>query len=220
VVSRSEGYRRGAGKEEGGLVVAEKFFGAHVGVELTRVMDADENYLAGDFRAPSGKSIECKRQPIDPVKYANNFVEVCEETRNPRHEGGGVLLAGLFGITEDQLAAVSVTRRGVRTKFGTPEHLSVSVRSIAGSVLTVYVNPGPPAHLYVYESAALMGAIKGAMRFKGLVRGAGMSNEDTFAVFVPAPAARWTTGFGETSWRLSGPGSEAGLLQRIRQVLA
>jgi hypothetical protein len=89
VVTRSEGYRRGVPKEEAALQVVESFFERELSVRLERITNREENYRQGDFRVNGSKAtIECKRQPIDPVRYPQNFVEVFETTSNPRHEGG------------------------------------------------------------------------------------------------------------------------------------
>jgi hypothetical protein len=218
-ISRNEGYRRSRGKEEPGLAVVESFFVDRVGIVLQRITDADENYRFGDLRCPGGQSIECKRQPIDPVRYRKNFVEVCEETESARHADGFRDLARLLDVDEEWLASVPVTMGRARQLFGRP-WLSVSVTSMAGSALTVYVNPGPPAaHIYVYESPALLDSIRRSMRLEGMVRGAGMSNEDTFAVFLPLPSARWTASRDEL-WQYTGDGTEGAALAMIRRGLS
>ena len=217
-ISRSEGYRRAVGKEEGGLAAVEAFFESQLGVSLQRITEPEENYLRGDLRCRTGRTIECKRQPIDPVRYKENFVEVCEETHNPRHVTGFADLARILAIDEDQLSSVRVSVRGTQVRFGRPAGLSISVRSMFGSSLTVYVNPGPPAHIYVYESAGLIEVIKDAMRSKGMVRGMGKSNVDTFAVLVPPPRERWTAEIGK-AWRYSGDGSEHVAVAELQRIL-
>ena len=70
-------------------------------------------------------TIECKGQPIDPVRYPQNFVEVFEITSNPRHEGGLTRVAEILGVPVDDISEARVKNRGVRV--GGPQCVSVSV---------------------------------------------------------------------------------------------
>jgi hypothetical protein len=221
MVTRSEGYRRSAGKEGIALEVAGLFFGKVVGTRLETIADKDENYMLGDFRAPSGATIECKSQPIDPIKYPLNFVEVFETTHNDEHSGGFATVADLLEMSEDELAAVPVwmpkQRRSVR--LGRPERVSVSICSIAGSAATIYVNPLMGGrHVYVYRRDELITAVKKAVG-QGLVRGAGNSNEDTFAVKVPLAGWRWSRG-DDFVWHWQGVGVETDAVESLREQLA
>src|SRR5579863_8142862 len=108
LVSRNLGYRLAQGKEEPALQCAEKFFQDVVGITLTRITDATDNWQKGDFLAPSGATIECKGQGIDPAKYPQNFVEVFEITNNQKHAGGFEQLAKVLGIDERVLEKVQV----------------------------------------------------------------------------------------------------------------
>lgn len=222
-LSRSEGYRRGAGKEEAGLVVAESFVDDHVGVQMERITDAEENYWLGDLRAPSGATIEVKRQPIDPDRYPQNFVEVFEVTANPRHQAGFADLSELLGVQPDVLAQTRVRdhrHRGASGLLGRPEAMSISVRSMFGSALTAYVNPGTSgiAHIYLYRSDEIVGAIREAVARDGLRRGMGQSNDDTFAVLVPLARFRWSARAGQP-WQYVGEGTEAAALTTLRTAL-
>jgi hypothetical protein len=220
VVSRSEGYRRSAGKEALALEVASLFFGTVVGARLEVIADKDANYSLGDFRASSGETIECKSQPIDPIKYPQNFVEVFETTHNDQHRGGLADVAELLGMNVDQLADVPVwmSKQRRTVPLGQPERVSVSIRSISASAATVYVNPLMGGrHLYVYDRDELMAAIKKAVA-QGLIRGAGNSNEDTFAVKIPLADCRWSRG-ADFVWHWHGVGVELDAIESLRSRL-
>jgi hypothetical protein len=222
VISRSQGYQLSAGKEEGGLLEAARFFREVMGTRLERVESPEENYRLGDFRTQSGVTLECKRQPIDPRRYPQNFVEVFELTANERHRAGFRDLAALLGLTTVELESTRYQdHRGgssSRAVLGRPDHVSVSITSIAGSAFTIYVNPDG-GHLYLYESAELMGHIRTAVRGNGLHRGMGRSNEDTFAVLVPLSEMRWSIE-PSGSWRYSGSRDLDDGLAEVQKVLA
>src|SRR4051795_7176329 len=88
--------------------------------------------------------------------------------------------------------------------------LSVSVHTFVKAALVVYVTPG--RHIYVYRSDDLLALIRLALireapHGRPMVRGAGNSNADTFAVFVPLADWRWSS--SNSSWAYCGRGSEA-----------
>lgn len=205
-ISRSTGYRLAAGKEEAGLEMAEAFFREVGGVALSRITDREENYRLGDFRAPTGHTIECKRQPIDPLRYPRNFVEVFEVTSNPLHANGFRRLAKLLSTHPEALKRLHVQDRTqdqpFSTKLGDPGCVSVSITSIATAVYTVYANPDN-GYLYLYRQSELVRLISCAIQESGLVRGAGRSNSDTYAVFVPLPRWIWRR-YGEGIWQWLG----------------
>lgn len=221
MVSRSEGYRLSVGKEEMSLQRAAGFFRRVVALELDRIENADENYLLGDFRTASGWTIECKGQPIDPVRYPQNFVEVFEVTTVTRHMGGFSNLANLLGLTPAALAAVTFEdRRRNHTSaggtLGRLPYVSVSIRSIAGSALTIYVNPAA-GHVYVYRSLELIEHVITAVGAGGLRRGMGRSNEATFAVQVPLAAWRWSVDALD-DWQYRGSGAELEAVDAIKSI--
>lgn len=221
MVTRTEGYIAGRGKEKLALDMAEAFFVNRVGVDLRTVTDKDENYDHGDFCAPSGEYIEVKGQPIDPVRYPENFVEICEITDNPLHRGGMTRLARLLDMTIDQLSAVSVWNAPTRTRtiFGAPTCVSVSLHTLASARVTAYVNAtSPTAHLYIYGRAELLQAVQQAIR-SGTVRGAGNSNEDSIGVKVPLPLMTWTSPEGG-GWRYTGAHTEQWALSKLQSVLS
>ena len=60
-ITRAEGYRRSAGKEEPALRLAEQFLHDVFGVDVERIVDRDENYHQGDLRLrSSGATVEVK----------------------------------------------------------------------------------------------------------------------------------------------------------------
>jgi hypothetical protein len=224
MISRAEGYRRAEGKEELGLACAEDLFEGTLGIGLLRIDDALENRQRGDFAAETGKTIECKGQPIDPDVYSRNFVEVFEVTRSKKHLGGLARLADVLDMDLSELAATPIddcrwNAWPKHTVLGTPPSVSVSVESIAGSALTVYVNPsGGGQHIYVYDSATLIECVSAEARACGFKRGMGNSNDDTFAVLVDLPSLRWSRDDGH--WQYAGYGTESDAIAEIRKHLA
>ncbi len=207
MITRREGYRRGAGKEQLALD-ALKDFALQKKIQLEEIVDAGDNYRRGDFEVANGASIECKGQPIDPKRYRQNFVEVCEITQNPLHLKGFDDLAFCLGLSDYALESVPVWNKTTGDKgiFGRPACISVSLTPMLGSVLTAYVNPASGGrHLYLYRKEEILDHVKKAVR-SGVVRGAGMSNEDTIAVFIPLPVWRWER--YSDSWTYSGAGKE------------
>jgi hypothetical protein len=220
VPTRREGYQLSVGKESIALEVAALFFAGALGIPLEVITDEADNYALGDFRTASGATIECKGQPIDPVKYPLNFVEVFEITHNERHRGGLDAVAVLLGMSVDELSRVPVwmpkQKRGA--VVGRPDYVSVSIGSFAASKATVYANYLMGGkHIYVYESDELMGHIKRAVP-KGMRRGAGVSNDDTFSVQVPLADRRWSRG-SDNAWEWRGVGSGADAIGHLRQLL-
>ena len=225
MVSRSDGYKASQGKEELGLRVVEGFFSEVLDVPLARIEDADDNYRFGDFWAPNGASIECKSQRIDPDQYPRNFVEIFEVTNNSRHEGGFTRVSEILGLSPSGLAEVRLKDRrtsshrdnGASHRVGSHERVSVSITSIAAASYTAYVNSsGGGSHLYLYERSELLEAIRSALA-DGIVRGAGMSNDDTFAVWTTLACKRWRRVGG--SWTWSGVGPEQSAMSAVRRDL-
>jgi len=219
MVTRRTGYRLSVGKEEPALAAAEEFFERVVGVRVEHITDAQENYEFGDFRAPSGVTIECKGQPIDPAKYKQNFVEIFEVTENERHRSGLTEVAGLLGLDSAQVERIPVRikGRGVPTPLGRPDFVSVSIRSMTTSGWTIYVNV-KGGHIYLYGRNELMDHLRSAVP-AGLARGAGMSNEDTFAIFIPLADRRWNRDL-DGSWKWTGNGSESRAVDSVRSSLS
>ncbi len=185
-VSRSEGYRLGVPKEAAGIEMARDYFASTWGAGVMEILGAEDNYRQGDLRL--SLTVEVKRQPIDPERYERNFVEVFEETDNPRHEGGLDELAQLLGMPVAALERATVRdHRDQTTKWlGKLPRVSVSVRSMMTAAFTVYVNP-ENGWLALYTRSELLNLLRHAIWEQGFVRGAGRSNADTFAVYVPYP---------------------------------
>lgn len=192
MVSRSEGYKRSIGKEEKGLIVVEDFLGSIFSVTPKRIT-GKRNFEEGDLALPIG-NIEVKSQPINPFKYRKNFVEVCEVTDStkPHHKGGFQKLKSIINISSEQLASVKVCdmRKGIHSinrqlLFGKASYVSVSISNFANAKFCFYVNSSEENRfLYCYSSEWLLSEIRNVMLSEGVSRGAGMSNEDTFAVFT------------------------------------
>lgn len=222
-LSRPEGYRRGAGKEEAGLVAAEHFFKTQVGVVLERITDPEENYLRGDFVSPSGASLECKRQPISD-HYRQNFVEVCEATGGrganaEAHADGFRALGDYLALEPSELRNVRVADHNQGEKeclFGQPGFLSVSITSLRTASYWIYVNPG--SLIYVYPTGDLLGLIREAVARNGMGLGVGKSNEVTYSVFLPKPAWQWRF-ISSGGWSYSGSGDEAEAVAEMQATL-
>lgn len=218
MVSRSEGYRLGAGKEELALDVLERFLIQKMSVRTERIEGYDENYQFGDLCAPSGVTIECKGQGIDPVRFPQNFVEVFEATNNAARAGGFADVAELLGLTVLELSEATVRMRdGSLTTVGRLPYVSVSIRSIVQSRFTAYVNYEMGGkHIYLYENDEIVTAIREAV-WTGMVRGAGRSNEDTFAVRIPVARMRWYRVGAQ--WIYGGVDDERGIILALRREL-
>jgi hypothetical protein len=191
-LSRPDGYRLAVGKEEVSLDVFSDFWDAEFGGVLERIEGAEDNYRFGDFRLDSYTTIEVKGQPINPYRYPQNFVEVFEVTQNQRHAGGFGELARHLQMSEKVLSCIPVkTQSGERVPLGRQKRVSVSVTSMTAAGWIAYVNAAEGGcHIYLYDQSELLGHIRRVVRH-GFVRGAGNSNDDTFAVFVPLPVHRW-----------------------------
>lgn len=213
-LTRTEGYRKGAPKEAEGLDSAEDFLNRLLKIDtgaIARIEGADDNYRQGDLRLPNGKTLEVKRQPINPDRYPMNFVEVGELTFNPRHFGGTTSLAHLLNIPSDTLAKTTVkdfrSEGHPSAPFGNPEHLSVSLTSIAGSQATIYVNPDQ-GHLYIYRRDEIIDHVRRSVLNDNLRRGQGNSNDDGLAVLIPLPRWRFSKD-KQGLWRFVGVGPSA-----------
>lgn len=217
VITKNESYRLSGGKEQAALSVARRFFSEVVGLEPVVVTDKWENILCGDLRFPSGQYAECKGQPVDPYKYANNFVEVCEATTNPDLIGGMGSLSSLLGIPMDDLSSVPVKNHdGTVSPFGYHPLLHNSLESISHSRVTLYVN-STAGHVYAYGRNEIIRAVSSAVSSKGMLRGAGNSHEDTFGALTALPVMRWELRGDE--WSYFGPSDGHWGPARIASVL-
>ena len=217
MVSRSEGYQNAAGVEKIALDAFRLFAASALNWSLTDIYDAERNYLEGDFEIKSGFTIECKGQPIDPVRYPKNFVELFEVTRNPRHEGGLEVVAKLLGLSNEDLQSLRVYNAKTKKSgmVGKEPLVSVSIRSIWKAAFSGYINyERGGRHVYLYSGAEIQDHIRAAVK-EGLVRGAGRSNEDTFAVKIPLARHRWERKASCWDYRGDGTAEELRELQRL-----
>ena len=218
MISRRDGYLRGAGKEELSIEILQRFFKTKIGLSGEAILGAQDNYEHGDLRFPTGTTIECKGQPIDPKRYQRNFVEVFEFTNNPQHGDGFRRLGDVLRITPDRLADVTVTFGSTQNLLGRPTRVSLSVLSMHHASYTAYVNYKDGGRfIYLYEQDEIANLIREAV-LKGLRRGAGNSNEDTFSVLIPISRMRW--GRTGSDWVYEGVGSEVGQLKVVKGILA
>lgn len=184
-LTRQEGYRRSVGKEQAGIDLARAFLDHMVGIHCADVVGA-ENRTHGDLLAPSGATIEVKRQPIDPLKYPANFIEIMEDmTRNPKphHADGFERTVEILMTTPSALSKMRVSSKGKTKRLGMLSHVSASLESMMRASFVIYANPDLEV-VSMYSCAALLREVRKNARRK-LVRGAGDSNEDTIATFVP-----------------------------------
>lgn len=190
-LTRTDGYKKSSGKEQQGLDVFSGFLQEKFDLSVAPITGYENNFRLGDFRINKNVTIEVKSQPIDPYKYTNNFVEVFEQTWNPLHADGFHLLGKYMKMPEDELEQILVSSNGKKSRLGRPQFMSISITSMVGSQFTAYVNQRDGgAHIYLYERKEILQNIWHGIQ-KGMVRGAGNSNEDTFGVFVPLPRWRW-----------------------------
>lgn len=177
-------------------------------VEVNTIDDPEENYRHGDLWLPDGTSAEVKSQPIDPVRYTRNFVELFEVTTNPRHQHGFEQLCAVMERDPEQVAAWSVHDHRfspvTHTTLGQPEFVSVSVSNFRTAQWVFYVNSSA-GWLYAYRGDALLELCREeaeqAGRGHGLQRAMGRSNQDTFAVLVPCAPRRWQRVNGSWCYR-------------------
>lgn len=183
-VSRDDGYRLGAPKEELGLVFMEKFLLDVLGLASVRI-DGERNRTHGDLEVSTGALVEVKRQPIDPVRYAHNFVELFEGVRKAHHKGGFKQVADALSATEEELAECRLKKRdGSVVEVGTLDYASCSIASFLNARAVAYVNPDS-GYVSVYPSKVLLALCWDQAQARGLLLGAGNSNDVTYGVLVP-----------------------------------
>ena len=210
LITRNNGYRLAAGKEEQGIAATKQFFKQVFGVEPIDITDSEENYRHGDLRIAETCTVEVKSQPIDPAKYSGqNFVEVFEETEKEKHAGGKAQLCQILHLNETVFANLTYyccNRRRTYRLDGLSDRLSVSLVPVAGSTWTVYVNPycSSRRHIYLYRSSILILEVQKAVMQSKLLKGSGKSNNVTYGVKIPIPPLRWTG--NESTWQWSGDG--------------
>lgn len=192
-LTRGDAYLRNAWKGPIAEGVVEDLCRQWLAVPLSPITDPEEQRTRGDFRTPSGLTIEVKGQKIDPRAYGGlNFVGVFEEDRKrrPYLREGFSRTARALGIDEAELAAFRWSSKTAKGVVGRPSHVDAAICSVAGSAWTIYARNAPPepTFVYVYESPALIRSVLDAMRAHELELGAGGSNQDTYGVKVPVPA--------------------------------
>lgn len=210
MITRNEGYMLGRGKEAGGIDLARRFMIDVLHEETWLIEGAENNYRHGDLMNKNGAGMEVKRQPIDPDRYAQNYVEVCELTSNPRHQGGFWRLCVLLGFPAELLERTPVGDGG-QTTFGHPPYVSCSLESIFDDNLTIYANPAN-GYLYVYDRDEITGHIKAAVR-RGMWRGLGNANEDSFGVKIPLPGQIWQ--LVDDEWYYRGVGDRQAAIEEL-----
>jgi hypothetical protein len=145
-------------------------------------------------------------------------VEIFEVTENERHRDGLSVASELLGLdlAQAERIPVRIKGRGVPTPLGRPDFVSVSIKSMTTSGWTIYVNV-QGGQIYLYQRDEMMSHLKSTVP-AGLARGAGMSNEDTFAVFFPLADRRWSRD-PQGSWNWTGDGDEATAVSSVRSSL-
>jgi hypothetical protein len=205
-ITRTEGYKLGVSKEQGALDVFEDFMKHKLNIDAEFVTDKTENWKKGDFKLKNGKYIEVKGQPVDPEKYPVNFVEIGEITNKPYHTEGYKDLGDILSLSSP-LSDVKVLDKSTNARYnlGEPYALSVSIASMGNNTTYAYVNQTKEI-VYLYTAKTLLNFIREALDKRGIIKGAGKSNEDTLAVLVPNAAAIWKKTNGE--WKFIGNGDE------------
>lgn len=178
-------YRRALMVEEAGLSIVEVFL-RRLRIDHDRIRDPDANMFHGDFLCASGATVEVKTQPIDPVRYPQNFAEVCSYSRNRDDLDTVCMILGRdISAWPVHDARTDVPREATRP-LGHAQ-VACQIRAIAGSEFTFYVHPVGAA-LYAYERDELLSHMRDATK---LVRGPGRSHPNTLGCFVPLARMRW-----------------------------
>ncbi len=221
MTSRKEGYRRGRPKEQGGIDLVMLCCREVLGLDPDPIESAEENRLCGDLRVHG--SAEVKRQPIDPCRYRRNYVEVLEDTsagRRAYHRDGLSVTASILSLSVGEFADCEYTDRRCLGRsgpyrLGHLEYVSASMRSMAGSSLTIYANP-ENGFVFFYSRSFLLGTVRNEVLQGSLTRGMGQANDDTFGVLVPNSNARWQQ--TDDAWVFRGSGSAP--VDRIRKMFS
>lgn len=214
-ISRSEGYRRGIGKERAALDVFEDFMKSKLLITDHRfVTDKDENWKWGDYELPNGKYIEVKGQPIDPAKYDKNYVELGEVTEKLHHAGGFRMLSEFLQVPSLESKTVNNKAKGTREPIGHPECFSLSLHSLANGTSYAYVNSKLEI-IYLYSATHLKNLIVASINSNmPLLRGAGNANEDGIGVLVDLPIAIWEKRNGV--WEYDGKKDEETIIRSFQ----
>lgn len=214
-ITRSEGYRKGVGKERAALDVFEDFMKSKLAIADYRfVTDKDENWKWGDYELPSGQYIEVKGQPIDPAHYTKNYVELGEVTEKLHHAGGFRLLKELLNTPSLESKTVNNKAMGTRGPVGHPECFSFSLHSLSNDTSYAYVNSKLEI-VYLYSAKHLKNLIVQAINGqRPLLRGAGNANQDGIGVLVDLPIAMWEKINGE--WCYIGTKSEEDIVRSFQ----
>jgi hypothetical protein len=184
------------------------------------ITDAEDKYLHGELRLPSGATICVTRDSINPDRYPLNYVEVGELAFHPRHPNGLSEVATMLDLTLDDLINVSI--RDFRQEaqpvipLGFPEFFIPSITAILGSRATLYVN-APEGHIYIYPREDLTAAIRKAILHNNMRRGQAQ-NADALAVLIPLPVLRFRRD-KKNLWRFEGPGKAEAHLPALRSLL-
>jgi hypothetical protein len=210
-ITRTEGYKLGVSKEQGALDVFTDFMSQKLNIDAEFITDKTENWKSGDFKLSNGKYIEVKGQPVDPEKYPVNFIEIGEVTDKPYHANGYKVLEDILKLSSP-LSDVKVFDKPKSSyyKLGEPYALSVSIASMGNNTTYAYVNQTKEI-VYLYTAKTLLNLIRESLVKRGIVKGAGKSNEDTLGLFVPNATAIWKKINGE--WKFIGSGSETAILE-------
>lgn len=189
IITRNEGYKRAAGKEE----QSENIFynwSENYGINTTKTQGYDNNRLYGDYILPNNSFLELKSQNVG--QYSKNFIEIGEYTRNTLHSEGYETLSKHFkgyGITD--LENIKLTNRNKTiTTFGKPEHFNVGMTPVFNGAHIMYINISTEL-IYFYSNKKFLSHIMKAVANNGFHRGLGMSNEDSVAVFIPNSEVSW-----------------------------
>lgn len=193
-LTRNEAYAKSkaGNKEAKGLQVFNDFMANVLNTEATFITSYTENWQYGDYKLSNGKYIEVKSQPINPYKYAKNFVELGELTDNTLHADGYNKLESILDL-DKPLSEVRVYDKPTKelSKLGTPDALSVSITSMGNGSSYAYVNSSLEI-VFLYSAKTLLGLINKELKYgTPIIKGAGDSHKNTLGLLVDNATAAW-----------------------------
>lgn len=214
MITRNEGYRRSAGKEELSLAIFDEW-ATQYNITNSRIEGYENNRLQGDIMLQNKSTIELKSQNIGA--YAQNFIEVGELTTNPLHATGYdklCLILEPYGVSA--LSEVKVTNRDKSvTTFGVPRFFNVGFTPVANGANIMYIN-NDTSLMYFYTAKKFMSLVANAIVNKGFSRGLGMANEDSVSVFIPNSEVAWKKNNGTFAY-IGKPEYEAQVLSMLKE---
>jgi hypothetical protein len=210
-LSRSEGYRKGVGKEKYALELFEDFFSCKVASSLEFMTDKDTNWQYGDYLLENGSYLEVKGQPIDHRFYKYNYIELGEITGKELHKGGFDKLKNMLQTENLEEKTLHNKVNNTKEPIGHPEGLAFSLMSLSNGSYYCYANSNKQI-IFIYSAELLLEGIKKSINSeRPLLQGAGNVNEIGIGCLVDSAKAIWRK--VEGSWVYEGTVEEEKVLK-------